>query len=1041
MAVTSYVVQRGDNLWRIATNYASSIAGNTTQAKVNTLVAINGIKNPNLIYVGQRIYFSGSAAGNSSSPSAAPTTNWRQVSNVKIGLQSSNETSGKNRAVYADWSYSRTNLGKYKYRWTQAINGKWVLGEEGETTSYEDIYCYDTFTADEQATTVCFQVLPVAATYKYSNKNDVPYWTDGEWSNKIYYNFSDNPPLTPSVPKAEINNETLILTASISNIDASELDANSVIFNVVRDNSTSISTSDPVPINTTSNYVAWQCKVEPGHTYSVRAKSRNGKGKESGWSDFSDSEGTKPSAPSILADKCRRVKRVDGSIAAHLEWTAVTAATSYKIEYVITKSDFETTPGNIQSVTTENARTSIEIVISETGYDYYFRVRAINDVDESDPTEIVMIPIGSTPSAPITWSTSDSAFVGDKMELHWSHNPTDNSKQTEAQLDLNINGAGWFTVGTFENTTDPENTGERIDEVSYTYGKSVSYKGTLYFKIDSSVPSLQNATILWRVRTKGITDDFGEWSVERTVYIYEKPTLALTVTSDISGAGTLITKLTSFPFYIRAKDSLTSHTIQKPVGYYLQILANDYYATVDDIGRTKTVNAGDAVYSTYFSTSDELIVEMSANNVDLESGISYTVVCTEDMSTGLTITNQHDFTVDWIDTEYPISANVTINTDAYTALIVPYCAEKIPAGPGGKNLFDINSTENGAIGSGTATKHEITVIDDRSLIFRYDGYETKNFFPFAYWLDVEPNTYYTLSIGKRTSISGIYGYRDKLWNRDSQLFNEAVSESGVVSFSSGDNTRILIGFYSTAINRDTTVTEEIVANIQIEVGYKATDYEPYYEKYEDGELIDGLTLSVYRREYDGTFTEVASGIPNNYTAVTDPHPALDYARYRFVAKDTSTGAISFYDMAGYPINGSSIILQWDEEWSTFDMGEEQMIEVPSWSGSLLKLPYNIKVTDNRKPEVALVEYAGRKHPVSYYGTQVGETSQWNTDIPHDDKETIYGLRRLSLWTGDVYVREPSGMGYWANVEVTFNQSYDSVTIPVSLNITRVEGGV
>ena len=62
-------------------------------------------------------------------------------------------------------------------------------------------------------------------------------------------------------------------------------------------------------------------------------------------------------------------------------------------------------------------------------------------------------------------------------------------------------------------------------------------------------------------------------------------------------------------------------------------------------------------------------------------------------------------------------------------------------------------------------------------------------------------------------------------------------------------------------------------------------------------------------------------------------------------------------------------------------------------------------------------------------------------IPKEDKETIYALRRLSLWSGDVYVREPSGMGYWANVNVSFSQRHTEVTVPVTLDITRVEGGV
>ena len=146
-------------------------------------------------------------------------------------------------------------------------------------------------------------------------------------------------------------------------------------------------------------------------------------------------------------------------------------------------------------------------------------------------------------------------------------------------------------------------------------------------------------------------------------------------------------------------------------------------------------------------------------------------------------------------------------------------------------------------------------------------------------------------------------------------------------------------------------------------------------------------------------------------------------------------------MAGYPVNGNAILIQWAEDWTTFDVSEENPVEGPSWSGSMLKLPYNIDVTDRRKPEASFVEYAGRKHPVSYYGTQTGETSSWSVSIPKEDKETIYALRRLSLWAGDVYVREPSGIGYWANVAVSFNLNHNEVVVPITLDITRVEGGV
>ena len=509
----------------------------------------------------------------------------------------------------------------------------------------------------------------------------------------------------------------------------------------------------------------------------------------------------------------------------------------------------------------------------------------MNSDGESDPTSVVTIPIGTPPAAPTTWSSASSAFVGESMDLNWTHNPTDNSRQSHAQLSLKINDNDWVSF-VFENTTN-ETSGETTAESTFTYGKAISYKGNLHVELNTSYSALKNAKIQWKVRTAGVTDQFSDtaWSVERTTYIYEKPTLSLSMTSDLAGTGAIITSLTSFPFYIRAAVSLESFALQKPVGYHLRIVSGGSYETVDDTGRTKVVNDGDDVYSKYFDTTSTLVVEMSANNVDLENGIDYTVYCTADMSTGLTVSQTHEFSVSWTETTYTIDADISVDTDAYTAVIAPYCLDA------------------------------------------------------------------------------------------------------------------------------------------------------------DDELVDGLTLSIYRREYDGSYTEIASGLPNNSTSVTDPHPALDYARYRLVAKDNTTGAISFYDMPGYPVRGTSVIIQWNEEWSTFDVADDMSVDSPPWSGSMLRLPYNIDVTDKRSTEVSFVEYAGRKHPVSYYGTQVGETSTWSMSIPKADKETIYALRRLSLWSGDVYVREPSGMGYWANVNVSFSQKHTEVTVPVSLDITRVEGGV
>jgi hypothetical protein len=210
---------------------------------------------------------------------------------------------------------------------------------------------------------------------------------------------------------------------------------------------------------------------------------------------------------------------------------------------------------------------------------------------------------------------------------------------------------------------------------------------------------------------------------------------------------------------------------------------------------------------------------------------------------------------------------------------------------------------------------------------------------------------------------------------------------------------------------------------------------------ENRTLVEDVWLSVYRREFDGRFTEIATNLDAaSRTTVTDPHPALDYARYRIVAADKTTGHIEYFDCPAYPVGGIAAVLQWDEQATNFDALEDVAPVDPALSGSMLKLPYNIDVSDSTKPDYKLVEYIGRSHPVSYYGTHLGSSSSWSMVIDKNDVETIYALRRLQRWLGDVYVREPSGTGYWAQVTVSFSQNHCEVTIPVSLSITRVEGG-
>nr|DAV24898.1 MAG TPA: Lysozyme [Bacteriophage sp.] len=818
---TTYTVKKGDTLSAIAKKY------NTTVTK---LANLNNIENVNLIYVGQVLKIDGEK-----DPVTTNTSNLAKI--TAFGLQSNTD-----RTVFAKWSWDKDHTKEYMVRWWYGTeDGQGFVGSDTTTT-----FKHSTYNAPSNANRVSFYVQPVSTTYKPDGKTETKYWTSG-WTTKVTYYFKDNPPTAPSTPTVKI--EKYKLTASVDNLE--DLNATHVHFEVVRDNGASIFATADVPI--VSGYASHTWNISAGSDYKVRCYAYRGSSK-SDWSDYSGNEGTAPAASGGIT-----VLEATSKTSVYLEWEGVDTATGYDIQYA-TKSEYF---DESSAVTTINGITATryEKTGLESGERYFFRVRATNSNGESAWSDAKSVVIGTKPSPPTTWSTTTTAVTGDPLALYWMHNSEDGSSQTYAKLELTIDGKTDTKV--IQNSTEED----KKDKVSS-------------YPIDTTAYP-EGTKILWRVQTRGITDEYSDWSVQRTIDIYAPPTLELAATDS---TGAVLETLKSFPIHI---STITGPNTQKPIGFQVSITANESYETTDHIGNNQIIGKGDTVYSKHFNVSENLSIDLSAGDVDLENNIEYTIGCVVSMNSGLTAEASVKFTVGWTDIEYQPNAEIGIDDELYSAIIRPYCEDMY------------------------------------------------------------------------------------------------------------------------------------------------------------GKPIDGVLLSVYRREYDGSFTELVKDIANvKGTFITDPHPSLDYARYRIVAMTTDTGAISYYDVPAYPVGGKTIILQWSETWSSFDTnGEDAELDEPTWAGSMLKLPYNIDVSANNKPDVELVEYIGRSNPVSYYGTQHGETATWNVDIDAKDTETLYALRRLSKWMGDVYVREPSGSGYWAHVTVSFSKKHLEVVIPVTLNITRVEGGV
>ncbi len=1021
---STYKVKKGDTLSGIAKKYGTT---------VSKLAKLNNIKNTKLIYVGQVLKISGS----SSSPK--PSTKKKTASSKKVKITDFGLQSNSDRTIFVSWSWNKTHTDHYLVRWYYYTGDGHAFHGSDEDTKFKNA----TYSPPQNATSIKVFVKPYSTKHKV-NKKEVSWWT-ADWSTGKAYYFKNSPPSKPGTPEVEI--KKFKLTATVDNLDPL---TKTVEFQIVKNDKTVVKTGKATPRTLTASY---SITVSAGDEYKVRCRAINGK-ERSEWSDYSSSVGTIPSSP-VKFTKIEA--RSETSV--YLDWDNVKNAETYTVEYTTTKAFFDSNATEVKTATIDALQAShAELTGLETGHQYFFRLRASNAQGNSGWSEIANITLGMVPSAPTTWSSTTTAICGEPLNLYWTHNSEDGSNQTKAELEITANGqttthviyhgeclnagetaakvasSAGFSLKTdaiikvsmrhanvytgADLTLNVNKTGAipitaaNPDDLNWRDGSVVVFMysnskwnilendadmNTTSYSVNTNSYS-EGAQIDWRVRTAGVTKTFSDWSIKRTVDIYAPPFLELSITNN---TGDPAETIESFPFYISA---ISGPATQAPIGYHVTIIANETYETLDNVGNPKIVSAGDDVYSSYFDTTSDLLVEMAPSVIDLENNKEYKIICTVSMNSGLTGEASATFNVAWTDEVYNPDAEIAIDGENLSAHIRPYC-EYTTEG------YRVVNYENGEF---TLTTETFETIDDLLTT-------TNELVEIGKTIDGRYVTYCAVEEPSLIAGETIMVYYEVEKFGDMYIKSETViADLEYVTIAQENND-----------DDDLTVY----------MGRNANTESIYYTIVEEKALAENLTLSLYRKEYDGRFVEIATDLDNSkYIYVTDPHPALDFARYRVVAISNSTGAIGYSDI-NEQFGEKAIIIQWDEDWSDFETTNPDELEEAVWSGSMLKLPYNVDVSDATKIDSALIEYIGREHPVSYYGTQLGVTSTWNTVIPKNDTETLYGLRQLSIWTGDVYVREPSGTGYWANITVSYSQKHKDLTIPVTFSVTRVEGGI
>lgn len=545
-----------------------------------------------------------------------------KVSKLVVDVQS-----GTTRNVYATWTWSKKNTKEYSIEWYYDTgNGVWFVGTKTTTTEKQS-----TYNAPENATKVKFKVKPVAKTHKVKGKNTA-YWTADLDSKE--YSFSSNPPVTPSVPTVKIKNYDLTVEVDDAN------PTNDIIqFYIVRND------NDPVVyvnIHKNMDRAAYSCKVAAGSTY--RACCRGVKdGEYSEWSDYSAWVETIPDGISG-SPTCKALT----ATSVRVEWNAVGNAESYNVEYASDRDWFDSS-NQTQNVSVKNNRADVTGL--ESGKTWFFRVQAVNAQGESGWSDIVSVTIGKTPSAPTTWSSTTTAVVGEDVTLYWVHNSQDNSSQTYAELQMTVGGS--TTTKKIQNSTEEDEKDK-----------------TSFYPLDTSKYS-EGTKILWRVRTKGIMDEYSEWSIQREISVHAQPTLSMTITD---GNGRADNFIESFP--INMVLSAGPNT-QKAIGYSVVIIANEAYQIVDYTGEEKWVNKNEEIYSKVFdSTDNPLRLTLEPGDVNLGSGVSYTFKSVVSMDSGLTAECSVIFTVDLEDDQFEPDAEITIDPDSVSAYIRPYCEDE-----------------------------------------------------------------------------------------------------------------------------------------------------------------------------------------------------------------------------------------------------------------------------------------------------------------------------------------------------------------------------
>lgn len=380
---------------------------------------------------------------------------------------------------------------KYLVQFWQVKDGVKVWGNESEAVGMSA-----EFTADREATSVGVKVTPVSKsidTYVNKKKTTKKYFDVSASSASVV--FSGVAPLEVEAPQIAVSGTSVTVTCTSDDADVTSyrvyLTADGIAPQVK-------------DVSSATGSAVASFTVAPGAVCSAYFEAYTSGGAYAS-SPASDIVQAVPETPIIEADDLNFDSELRRAV---VDWTECAGADEYRLEYTTDPDNFVSAPSEVKALDGVTASRAFVYGLEE-GAGWCFRVRAANDTGNSSWSDVSpMLSVGSAPAAPTVFQSKDYAFVGESVVLGWTHNATDGSAQSRAEVEIK--------------TTD------RDTETTST--ESIEVEGNAPYVVVSSEDWANVSIASWRVRSWGFVegdDGAGDWSAWQEVAIFadREPTI------------------------------------------------------------------------------------------------------------------------------------------------------------------------------------------------------------------------------------------------------------------------------------------------------------------------------------------------------------------------------------------------------------------------------------------------------------------------------------------------------------------------------------